>query len=92
MYNQEIISCLKSDFIGLVETHASSNIDISLDGYYVFHKDKPKNKKAWKASGGLAVLVKEPLRKYCKFNPLSDSDIIWVRLQKQVKILHVIYF
>ena len=84
LYSQEIINYLKSDFIGLVETHAGSNTDISLDGYYVFCKDRPKNKKAWKASGGVAVLVKETLRKYCTFDPLSDSDVIWIRVQKQV--------
>ena len=83
LYNQEIVSCLKSDFIGLVETHAGSNTDISLDGYYVFRKDRPKNKKAWKALSGVAVLVKETLRKYCKFDSLSDSIDIWVRVQKQ---------
>ena len=98
LYNQEIISCLKSDFIGLVETHAGSNTDICLDGYNnrlnkyqclsqredISVRISPKTKKAWKASGGVAVLVKEPLRKYCKFDPLSYSDVIWVRVQKQV--------
>ena len=85
LYNQEIISCLKSDFIGLVETHAGSNTDICLDGYYVFRKDKPKKqKKSLEGIGRSSVLVKEPLRKYCKFEPLSYSDDIWVRVQKQV--------
>ena len=45
LYIQEIISCLKSDFIDLVETHAGSNTNISSDGQYVFRKDRSKNKK-----------------------------------------------
>lgn len=85
LYDQEVIDSLnKSDFIGLVETHADPNTDISLKGYYVFRKDRPKHKKAWKASGGIAVLVKESLRNACKFDPVSDSDVVWVRVQKDI--------
>ena len=37
LHDQEIINCLnKSDFIGLVETHAEPSPDISLKGYLVF--------------------------------------------------------
>ena len=71
-----------------METHAAAETDISLKGYYVFRKDRPKHQKAWKSSGGIAVLVKECLRNYCKFDPLSDSDVIWVRVQKQVTKLN----
>ena len=87
--DQDVIDSLnKSDFIGLVETHADSNTDIALKGYYVFRKDRPKNKKAWKASGGIAVLVKESLRNACKFDPISDSDIVWVRVTKDITKLN----
>ena len=85
IHDSEVINILnKFDLIGLMETHAATETDISLPGYYVFRKDRPKHKRAWKSSGGIAVLVKESLRKYCKFDPLSDSDVIWVRVQKQV--------
>lgn len=85
LHEQEVINCLnKSDIIGLVETHADSNTDISLQGYCVFRKDRPRHKKAWKSSGGIAVLVKDSLRKACRFDPISDSDAIWMRLQKEV--------
>ena len=53
-----------------METHANPETDISLQGYYVFR--------------GIAVLDKESFRNACKFDPLSDSDIIWVRVQKQI--------
>ena len=88
LYDQDVIDSLnKSDFIGLVETHADSNI--SLKGYYVFRKDRPRNKKAWKASGGIAVLVKETLRNACKFEQVTDSDVVWVRVQKDITKLNV---
>ena len=87
--NQDVIDSLnKSDFISLVETHADSNTDISLKGYYIFRKDRPRNKKAWKASGGIAVLVKETLRNACKFEPVSDSDVVWVQVQKDITKLN----
>lgn len=89
LHDPEVISSIiKSDIIGLVETHADTTTDISLKGYYVFRKDRPKHKKAWKASGGIAVFVKESLRHACKFDPLSDSDVIWVRVQKEVTNLN----
>ena len=47
----------------------------------MFRKDRPKHQNARKSS---AVLVKECLRNYCKFDPLSDSDVISVRVQKQI--------
>ena len=89
LYDQELTGNLnKSDIIGLLETHADSHTDIALNGYYVFRKDRPKNKKAWKASGGIAVFVKESLRKACKFDPISDSDIVWVKVHKDITKLN----
>ena len=46
-----------SDSIGLIETHADKNVEISLPGYYVFRKDRIKHKNARKPSGGIAVFV-----------------------------------
>ena len=80
----EVIGMLKtSDCIGLLETHADKLVDISLPGYHVFRKDRVKHKNANKPSGGIAVLVKESMRHLYKFDPISDSDVIWVRIQKQ---------
>ena len=79
----EVVNSLKTlDCIGLMETHADKNVDISLPGYYVFRKDRIKHKKACKPSGGVAVLVKESMRNAYKFDPISDSDIIWVKVLK----------
>ena len=72
----------KLDCIGLLETHANQLIDISLPGFYCFRKDRLKHKNAWRSSGGITVLVKESLRHIFKFDPVSDSDIVWVRVQK----------
>ena len=72
-----------SDCIGLLETHADKSVDINLPGYYVFRKDRTKHKNARKPSGGIAVLVKETMRHIYKFDPISDSDIIWLRIQKE---------
>lgn len=80
----EVINFLKtSDCIGLLETHADKTVDISLPGYYVFRKDRIKHKNARRPSGGIAVLVKESMRHAYKFDPISDSDIIWIRIQKE---------
>ena len=85
LHDPEVMNILKkSDFIGLMEKYAEAATDTSLNGYYVFCQDRPKHQKAWKSSGGIAVLVNERLRNYCKVDPLSDSDVIWVRVQKQV--------
>ena len=79
LHDQEVTEILKqSDCIGLLETHADSNTDICLPGYHVFRKDRPKHRKARKSSGGIAILVKESLRNMFKFEPISDSDIVWV--------------
>lgn len=53
-----------------------------------FEKTGQETKKAWKASGGIAVLVKETLRTACKFEPVSDSDVVWVRVQKDIAKLN----
>ena len=63
-----------------METHADFETDISLQCYYAFRKDRSKHKKAWKPSGGIAVLVTESFRSACQFDPLSDSDIIRIRV------------
>ena len=93
LHDLEICEVLKqSECIGLLETHADSNTEICLPGYNVFRKDRPKHRKAWKSSGGIAVFVKESLRSMFKFEPISDSDIIWVRVQKELtKLLSDLY-
>ena len=84
LYDPEVIECLKNyDCTGLLETHADKLVDISMRGYYVFRKDRPKNKNARTPSGGIAVLVKESMRHVYKFDPISDSDVIWIRIKRE---------
>ena len=68
--------------IGLIKIHADKNVEISLPGYYGFRKDRIKHKNARKPSGGIAGIVKESKKHAYKFDPISDSDIIWIRIQK----------
>ena len=43
--DSEVVNSLqKFDCIGLMETHADKNVDISLPGYYVFRKDRIKHR------------------------------------------------
>ena len=63
-----------------------------MPGFYCFRKDRLKHKNAWRSSGGIAVLVKVSLRHIFKFDPVSDSDIIWVRVQKTyIKLMSDLY-
>ena len=79
----EVLKYLEGfDCIGLLETHADKAVDFTLPGYNVFRKDRVKHKNARTPSGGIAVLVKESMRHAYKFDPLSTSDIIWVRILK----------
>ena len=81
--DSEVINSLKRiDCIGLLETHADKTVDITLLGHYVFRKDRVKHKNACTPSSGIAVLVKESMRHTYKFDSVSNSDIIWVRILK----------
>ena len=44
IHGPEVINMLnKFDLIGIVETHAGKETDISMKCYYVFRKDRPKH-------------------------------------------------
>lgn len=81
IHDPEVINTLnKFDLIGLMETHAGSETEISLQDYYVFRKDRPKHKKAWKSSGGIAVLVRnlsETLAKLILFLTVMLSGFVY---------------
>ena len=79
----EVIKFLNmSDCIGLIKTHADNAVEFSLPGYYVFRKDRVKYENAHIPSCGIAVLIKESMRQYYKFDPVSTGDIIWVKILK----------
>ena len=46
------------------------------------HYCRQKRAKAPKASGGVSVFIKEHIRKFVKFLPQSNSDIVWMMIHK----------
>ena len=69
------------DLVFLQETHLDKdNIgDIGLPGFAPgIHFLRPKRGKAQKASGGISVFVKAPLRSTVKILSQSNSDIVWI--------------
>jgi exonuclease III len=69
------------DIIGLVETHTGPDDDISLEGFSTSQINRPKNKKANKFSGGLAILIKNDIKKGTRIIQAGMSSI-WLKLDK----------
>ena len=76
-------SLLKHDIICLAETHCGPKDDIDLEGYQVFPNFRPRSKNAKKHSGGLAIYVKNNLRQGIKILPTTNSEYMWIKLDKQ---------
>lgn len=72
---------LPYDIVGLVETHSSQDNRINVSDYFCFQNDRPKKSTARKASGGLAVLIKNSIRPGVKIVG-SDQISIWLKLDK----------
>ena len=78
LHDGEVIKAFKrSDREGLIETHADQSISLHLGILFL-----EKIGLSIKRHGGIAVLIKESIRNMFKFDPMSDSGIIWVRFQK----------
>jgi exonuclease III len=71
----------RHDIIGLVETHLSGTDDISLDGYSMFRKDRPKYKSAKRSFGGIAVFIKDSIRKGARHIECKNENYHWIRLK-----------
>jgi hypothetical protein len=72
------------DIIALVETQTGPDDHIILEGFYPAIKaDRPKPKGAPRHFGGIAVLVKQELRKGIKFLEHRTQDYIWLKLCKE---------
>ena len=81
--NQQVIDYLTNhSIICLAETHCNSRDSIDLDGYNLMSNIRPKNPKATKFSGGLAVYVKTNIKKGVTFMPITSSEFMWVKLDK----------
>ena len=74
-------SVLGYDIIGLVETHAAPEDNISLEGYHTFQVNRPKHKRAHKLSGGLAVLIKKDIKKGITL-ARSGMFAIWLKVDR----------
>jgi hypothetical protein len=80
----DIIDDLKQhDIICLTETHCKESDELYLPGYTCYLHNRQKAKKAWRASGGLAVFMKPKLKKGIKFVDKSCSEILWLCLNKE---------
>ena len=53
---------------------------ITMPGYFVWRKTRPKHKKAKRYSGGIAICIKQQLRGAAKQIPSRSDDIMWVKL------------
>ena len=71
------------DFIAFTETHLSNDTKIGLEGYYTFQVDRPRNAKASKDSGGIAVLIRNNLKNGVAFYRSDIPDIVWVKLRSE---------
>ena len=62
MLRQRILQEANSDIFCLIETHMENNQNLDCENYTVFqHKRTLRHRNAKKASGGVAVLIKEQL-------------------------------
>ena len=86
--------------LSLVETWSGGdNPDISIPGFsLISNSSRKKHKKARRFSGGISIYVKNGLSKGISKLPYSNSDIVWIRLDKnffnlkKTTFLGVIYF
>ena len=56
--------------------------------FYSYHKYRPKHKKAKKSSGGIYVLIKKHISAGIKILENSNSDLIWLQLDKNYFNMH----
>ncbi|XP_077862562.1 uncharacterized protein LOC144344539, partial [Saccoglossus kowalevskii] len=52
-------------------------------GYYVYHKIRTKNKKAWRSSGGISIFIRNSIREGIQIIPTRNSYTIWCKLRKK---------
>ena len=79
-----VINLINSyDIFCMTETHCNSTDCPILPGYKVYLNNRPKQKNAWRASGGIACFVKESISKGVKFiETMKHSEICWLKLTK----------
>jgi hypothetical protein len=76
----EMIS--NKDIFCLTETHCRETDNPSFPGFNVHLNNRPKNKKAWRASGGIAIFIRKAIAKGVSVIKASSSEIVWLKLCK----------
>ena len=67
----------------IVETHCGDSDNPTLPGFAKPHQNiRPKSPNANKHYGGLAVFVKESIRRGVKFLPFTNTEYMWLKLDK----------
>ena len=86
--NIDFLNGIKNvDIIGITETHASKEHFLSIPGYSnPFMSSRKLSDKNNKASGGLAVFVKDYLidSKLVCHIPTNNKNAIWIKLKKEL--------
>jgi exonuclease III len=72
----------KHDIIGLVETHLDKTHDVNLENYSVYRKDRPRYKSARRNFGGIAIFIKDGIRKGVRHIESKNENYHWIRLMK----------
>jgi exonuclease III len=70
------------DILCLTETHMYVDDNPSIPGFKCFSRHRPKHVKAWRASGGIAVYIKDYIGKGVKLVDDKCSEIMWLKLCK----------
>ena len=72
------------------KTHSTPDQKIHVDGYCTYQVNRPKSGKSY--HGGIAILVRDYLRKGITYSKSSSQDIVWVKLENNFfKFEHDIY-
>ena len=69
------------DIIALIETHVSPQTPLELDGYWTLRVDRPQSKNT-RHFGGLAVFIKNELKKSNVKIVQKTLDYIWLKFDK----------
>ena len=73
----------KYDIICLVETHCGDTDHLTLPGYHVYQNNRAKSPNSTRSYGGIAVYIKSNIRGGIKLLPVTCSEIMWIKLQKE---------
>ena len=84
--NSEFLTlCNKFDIFGVIETHATSNSDLSIAGFSEPFQSFRECKSGHKAFGGIAVFVKNHIMQSKGVTRLrtNNSNVVWLKFSKE---------